>query len=315
MHLYRLFTTAAAAALATGALAGPALAATPPDASGNYTFSTLNNPADPTFNQLLGVNDSGLISGYYGSGEANHPNRGYLIAQPYGQGHYRNENFPGAAQTQVTGLNNVGTTVGFLVNAKGANSGFYARHGNFHKADFPTSNSASPRVDQLLGVNDHNVAVGFYTDGQGVNHGYAFNIKRHSYRSIAVSGDTNVTAAGINNAGDVAGFATTADGATEAFLKRADGTVAHLTFPGASSTQAFGVNNGDEVVGDYTVGSGDAATTHGFAWVPGLGFVNVDDPNGVGATTINGVNDHGKLVGFYTDSNGNTDGLVATPSL
>jgi hypothetical protein len=48
-------------------------------------------------------------------------------------------------------------------------------------------------------------------------------------------------------------------------------------------------------------------------WVPGVGFANVDDPNGVGATTINGVNDRGDLVGFYTDSAGNTDGLLAHP--
>jgi hypothetical protein len=33
----------------------------------------------------------------------------------------------------------------------------------------------------------------------------------------------------------------------------------------------------------------------------------------VGATTLNGINDHGLLVGFYTDSAGNTDGFLATP--
>ena len=39
----------------------------------------------------------------------------------------------------------------------------------------------------------------------------------------------------------------------------------------------------------------------------------VDDPHGAGTTTINGVNDHGQLVGFYVDSNGNTDGFLASP--
>ena len=51
----------------------------------------------------------------------------------------------------------------------------------------------------------------------------------------------------------------------------------------------------------------------GFIWSPGFGFESVNDPNGVGSTTINGVNDRGTLVGFYTDSAGNTDGLVAHP--
>ena len=39
----------------------------------------------------------------------------------------------------------------------------------------------------------------------------------------------------------------------------------------------------------------------------------VDDPHGQGTTTINGVNDVGDLVGFYTDSAGNTDGMLALP--
>jgi hypothetical protein len=61
------------------------------------------------------------------------------------------------------------------------------------------------------------------------------------------------------------------------------------------------------------VGSGNSAQTHGFTWRPGYGFTTVDDPNGIGTTLINGVNDHGDLVGFYTDAAGNTDGMLAQP--
>ncbi len=44
------------------------------------------------------------------------------------------------------------------------------------------------------------------------------------------------------------------------------------------------------------------------------GFTTVDDPHGAGTTTtINGVNDRGQVVGFYTDAAGNTDGMLATP--
>ena len=312
----RLLAAALTSAVTAGAIAGAAAAATPtsatpPDASGNYTFTTLDNHKDPTFNQLLGINNSGLIAGYFGSGQGNHPNRGYLLSPPDGQGNYRNENVPGFAQTQVVGVNNSGVTVGFAADAKGANVGFYNAHHRFHIANFPAGDPASPAVDQLLGVNDHGRAVGFYTDGHGTNHGYSYDIASHRFRRITVAGDSNITAAGINNEGDVAGIGTNGAGTTEAFLKRSDGRVFHLSYPGSSSTQAFGVNDGDEVVGDYTVGSGSSATTHGFVWAPGLGFENVDDPNGVGSTTLNGVNDRGTLVGFYTDSAGNTDGLLA----
>ncbi|MGH2894308.1 MAG: hypothetical protein ACRDPM_13750 [Solirubrobacteraceae bacterium] len=120
----RLLGALAASALAVAGVAevaGPASAATmqPPDASANFVFHTVNNNHDSTFNQLLGINNSGTIAGYFGSGEKGHPNRGYVVRPPYGQGNFTNENFPGAAQTQVVGINNSGDTVGFWVDATG----------------------------------------------------------------------------------------------------------------------------------------------------------------------------------------------------
>lgn len=307
---------AASALVVTGAagVVGTASAAStqPPDASANFVFHTVNNNRDDTFNQLLGINNSGTIAGYFGSGEKGHPNRGYVVRPPYAQGNFTNENFPGAAQTQVVGINNNGDTVGFWVDGKGANHGLYALKGHGLKtADFPTTDNAKPMVDQLLAVNDHDVAVGFYTDSKGNNHGFADDIAHRHFRAINVPGDSNVTTAGINNEGDVAGFADNGAGATEGYLLRSDHKVYRLNVPGASATMAFGLNDGDEVVGAYTDGTGDNATTHGFIWSPGFGFMNIDDPNGVGATTLNGVNDRGTIVGFYTDSAGNTDGLLA----
>jgi hypothetical protein len=262
--------TLAAGALAASASASPAT--TPVDASGNYQFHTLNDQKDPTFNQLLGINNSGLIAGYYGSGaDAQHPNKGYTLSPGYGQGNYHNENFPGSAQTQVTGLNNSGITVGFWVDGNGANFGFYRAHHHYHQIDFPTGHNASPQVQQALGVNDHGIAVGFYTDKNGSNHGWTYNIAKHHYALVHVKGDTNVTGAAINDLGDIAGFATNGAGNTEAYLLRSDGKVVHLNVPGASSTQAFGVNDGDEVVGAYTVGTGDNAPSYGFVCRPASG--------------------------------------------
>ncbi|MGB6599925.1 MAG: hypothetical protein WBE77_02445, partial [Candidatus Cybelea sp.] len=79
----------------------------------DFTFTTINNNTDPTFNQLLGINDKMTISGYYGSGAADHPNRGYTVVPPYAQGNFTAEDFPGSAQTQVTCLDNKGNTGGF----------------------------------------------------------------------------------------------------------------------------------------------------------------------------------------------------------
>jgi hypothetical protein len=286
----------------------------------------LNNANDPTFNQLLGINVKGKIVGYFGSGAKGHPNMGYRLKPPYQQGNYASENFPGSMQTQVTGLNDLGVTVGFW---SSQNKGqpderqlrvlLHRRH-RFHSVNFPTTNNASPPVNQLLGVNDRDVAVGFYVNAQGNNRGYEYNITTGRFSRVLRPGapggkaGPSLNAAAISNLGDVAGFYTTAGGVTDAFLKTADGSFTKLAVPGASMTQAFGVNNSDKVVGTYTVGTGSTAMMHGFTWKPGHGFTTVDDPHGVGTTIINGVNDLGDLVGFYTDAAGNTDGMLAQPS-
>jgi hypothetical protein len=302
---------AAAATAGSAALAGPAIAATqsPADASAQFAFQSVSDSADKTFNQLLGINNADTIAGYFGSGEKGHPNKGYTLHVTF-----KNENFMGAAQTQVIGINNEDATVGFWATSGGANHGFYsASNGSLHTADDPAASAAKTVTDQLLGVNDHQIAVGFYADAKGTNHGYTYNIATHSYGQVTVAGDSNVTASGINNNGDIAGFATNGAGATEGFLVLPNGHVVHLNVPGATMTQAFGVNDGDEVVGTYTVGTGNNAKSYGFIWSPGFGFETINDPNGVGATTLNGINDRGQLVGFYTDQGGNTIGLVARP--
>jgi hypothetical protein len=313
----RPLAAAALAALGLGLAVAPAAAmaapATPPDASANFSFRVVDNPKDPTFNQLLSINNFGVAAGYFGSGMKGHPNRGYTLEVNRPQLAFASENYPGAAQTQVTGINDARVTVGFLADKAGNNSGFYSIRGAFKTANYPTRSHSKPAVDQLLGINDNDVAVGFYSDAKNVNHGYTYNIKTHAFRPVTVAGDTNVTAASINRVGDIAGFASTASGTTEGFLEYPGGKVVHLQVPGATMTQAFGVNDGDEVVGAYTIGSGSNAMSYGFIWSPGFGFQTVNDPNGIGSTVINGVNDHGKLVGFYTDSAGNTDGFVAKP--
>ena len=80
------------------------------------------------------------------------------------------------------------------------------------------------------------------------------------FTAIKIPGAVSTVATGINNAGDIAGFATDAAGTTTSWLRHAG----HLTayqFPGGSNTQALGVNSTGHIVGSYLDGSG---TMHGF---------------------------------------------------
>jgi hypothetical protein len=287
-----------------------------------YQIVSLNDQRDLTFNQLLGINNAGLIAGYFGSGAEGHPNKGYVLRPPFAQADFGNENFPGSVQTQVTGLDDIGITVGFWSKQDTAsmtndNFGFYSFHGRFFNVNFPTGDNAKPPVNQLLGVNNEGVAVGFYTNGQGNNRGYEYDIYTRRFTRVLMPGapqgvaGPSLTAAAINNHGDVAGYYNKTASVVDAFLKMHSGQFITLAFPGASMTQAFGVNDADEVVGAYTTGSGNSAVSHGFTWRAGK-FTTVNI-GGASSTTINGVNDEGDLVGFFTDAKGNTDGFVALP--
>jgi hypothetical protein len=314
----------AAATIASGlltagavALAGAASASTlSAHSNGHYSFQTIDNPKDLTFNQLLGINDEHQIVGYFGSGMAGHPNKGYVIP-PFSHS-FVDENFPGSVQTQVTGENNRGITVGFWSNTNmgvgmDANFGWVDVDGHFKTADYPASSPASPAVDQLLGVNDSDIAVGFYTDANNVNHGYEYNIYRNTYSTVVdpQNPGASLQSTAINDRGDIAGNV-----GSDGFLLTRGGKFITLSAPGASSTMALGVNNFDEVVGVF-VPSSNANALEGFTWTPQHGFTIVNDPHGVNdgnlTTTINGVNDFGQVVGFYVDANGNTDGFLATP--
>jgi len=327
----RKITVLGAAALATMLAATVLAAAEPAQAvdvqagsavpAVTYTFRTVDNNKDQGFNQLLGINNHGKIAGYYGSGAQGHKNKGYVLAPPYGQSNYRAENFPNSAQTQVTGLNNVGVTVGFFSGTNKANPaanayfGFWAKNGRFHKIVFPAAKApagkSKPPVDQLLGINNAGEAVGFYLDRSRHSHGFLYSISTHKFVKIPLARSVNVTGTGINNKNAVVGFFNTATGKVKSFYITQGATtrVHTLAFPGADLTQALGVNDHGEVVGAYTIGP----KTFGFTWTVAGHFHKINDPHGAGTTVVNGVNNAGDLVGFYTSSNGSTHGMLATP--
>jgi len=283
--------------------------------SATLTFQDIINTADPTFNQELGINNSGLIAGYFGSGGPGFPNQGYTVGPPYTS--FTPENYPGSVQTQVTGLNNIGTTVGFWSDTNMGpgldnNFGFVDIGGTFTNVNNPATATTPPVFNQLLGVNDSNIAVGFYTDAGGNTHGYTYNIAATTFSANIddPSAVGNTTAAAINNSGEIAGFYTDAGGTFHGFIDNG-GTFTTLDAPGAMDTTLLGLNNLGQAVG-FDVDA--AMQMHGIiCTIATSSCVQVDDPKGIGTTTFNGINDKGQIVGFYVDAGDNTIGLLANP--
>jgi hypothetical protein len=304
------------AALSVATQAGATTVAPHSAATTTYSFTTLDNQADLTFNQLLGINNHNVIAGYFGSGAAGHPNKGYLLKSPYAQADYVNENFPGSVQTQVTGLNYIGDTCGFWVSGNNTNRGFVEWNGVFTAYTDPSTPKVAGAVNQLLGINNKGIAVGFYNDAKGNAHAYKVNQATNVFTAIKIPDAVSATATAINNMGYITGFFTDAAGDTSSWLLTPTGQLTTFQFPGGSDTQALGISDSkNQIVGSYLDGSG---VMHGFVLTDPMGPVShwqsIDDPNGVGSTVVNGINTAGDLVGFYTDSAGNTDGMLAAPT-
>jgi hypothetical protein len=117
-------------------------------------------------------------------------------------------------------------------------------------------------------------------------------------------------AAAINNRGKIAGFYTDATGGIHGFMDN-HGVFTTVDAPGATTTELFGLNDHGIAVGEDIVGG----VTHGIIYNNRTGkFTTLDDPNAVGSTVFNGINNKGDIVGFYSDAAGNTHGLLAVPA-
>jgi hypothetical protein len=281
-------------------------------------FTTLDNPGDPTFNQLLSIDDKGTIAGYFGSGMQGHPNIAYIIKPPYTK--YIPAMVPASTQTQVQSFIEGGTNSGFWAPSNtgtDANFGFIELvNGSTLYLDVNDPLTGSlPVVNQVVGVNAAGNAAGFYNDVNGLSHGYVFSIKTGGFTPVNVSGATSTQALGINANNIVCGSYTKPKSAnvseTKGFLLNlATNASTHFAITGSLNTQFLGINKNGIAVGFYT---GSDNFPHGFIYNSATGAVIiVNDPNAAQGTTLNGINDNGEIVGFYGDAAGNTHGMIVT---
>jgi hypothetical protein len=128
----RIVVLGASLAFMMGCGGGTSIQSCPTSAT--FSFTAINFAGD-TFSQLLGINNSGKIAGYHGSGaDAQHPNQGFTVVPP---ATFTTENFPNSVQTQVIAINTNGDTAGFYVDAAGVTHGFLDLGGTFTTVDAP----------------------------------------------------------------------------------------------------------------------------------------------------------------------------------
>ncbi|HEX3496845.1 MAG TPA: hypothetical protein VHT02_06685 [Methylocella sp.] len=287
-------------------------------------FFKLNNPGDLSFNQLLGINNQKIIAGYFGDGTVV-VNNGYVLVP---NTHYSVENFAGTppaghtiTQTQAIGINNseVPVIVGFWADQNGLQFGWDDIKGVFTTVLDPNATAGSGNQN-LLGVNESNKAAGFWTDSAGNEHGFVVNlaITPPSFTEIPpklFNGAVATQASGITDNNIVCGFWADKNGIDHGFFGPLGSPTNsfQVTINGvvAKSTQALGCSN-KFIVGSYVDFNGK---THGFIF-DGKTFTQFNAPGssqtaafGVAGTIINGVNDEGDIVGFFSDGT-NVNGFV-----
>ena len=306
-------------------LVGAAVLAAMPAIAGAAAeqFVVLDNPGDPHFNQLLGINNARIIVGYFGDGTVV-ANNGYVLVP---HNHYSVENFTHlasgdkASQTQAIGIDNdarAPNIVGFYTDNKtGFTHGFLDANGVQVAVDDPLGSSphVSAPLQNLLGTNVRNQSAGFWVDNSGHEHGFVARLStvtnKFSFTEIPPSvfkGAVATQASNINDSSEVCGFWTDANGISHGFV----GTLGvhyrsfEAVIPGVSvvSTQAFGCNNNGAIVGQFTDSGG---AIHGFIYEAGT-YQAFDAPGssqkaefGVQGTLINCINDFGDIVGFFSD--------------
>ncbi len=182
----------------------------------------------------FGINDHGAIVGQYVTADGS-ATPGFIKVNARSTITINAPSGPNTVNAQS--INNNGMVVGFYVGTDGQDHGFMASEGNGKTATVTATAIADPTIpnvagepgatfvfSQILGINDHGIAVGYYGDSTTSQHGFLYNTHTGQYTflddpSEAFNNGVEVTQiTGINNAGEITGFYSDANGVFHGFV-------------------------------------------------------------------------------------------------
>ena len=122
----------------------------------------------------------------------------------------------------------------------------------------------------------------------------------YQYANLAYPGALLTLPNAINNGGSVVGSYFDASSNQHGFLFR-DGKFYSIDVPGSTATEAMGINDFGDIVGDYQLPG--PLNFHGFIRHRGE-FSKLDEPNAAFGTKALAINNSGVIVGSYDDAHG-----------
>lgn len=201
-------------------------------------------------------------------------------------------NSPSSTSIAFYGINSSNVAVGWCTNTSGVQVGFTYSRGHFTDVTIPGA-----ILTNAIGINDAGTIVGTYVTSTGIQHGFV--LVGSTLTNLDPPGVTSTaTAWGINNSGVISAFGINSSGTYVSFTTPDMGqtwTPLHAPGEGSTGTAMHQINNNGDVVGTYFDTSGNR---HGVLYHGGM-YTSFDDPNGVGSTRANGVNDMLVMVGRY----------------
>ena len=218
---------------------------------------------------------------------------------------------PGALETYLVGISNNGVAVGFYVDSSGNTHGLEVLANGTLVYPFDDPNGATTTA--FFGVNNSGTIVG-YDSSNSLPAIQSFILSGGVYGVFSIPGcGSPFIPAGIhdiNDSGDVAGSC--GPSLVSGYIQTSGNAPVVFTLPGALDVDAEGINNLDQVVGEYVTPSG---TTRGYGFIRNADgtYTLVDYPGGVYSTAFSGINDAGVLVGDWRDFSSNIYAFYGTP--
>jgi hypothetical protein len=263
-------------------------------------LETFDLPLDVPSTQ--GINQRGDIVGYgYKDIDRSSVHRGFVR---FRNGATTIFNFPGFS-TYASEINTSGTVCGYYSEPRGILHGWFFTGGVYSTFDIPGATSTS-----IFGLNDAGDFVGNYT------------LADSQYNPFLDSGGTVIpidvgfatdftTASAVSSDGTVVGYyQTTPSSLVAGFIRATDGTITSgIQDPDAVvyGTYCYGINFRGWVVGTYTTSFfvGNSA----FLFKAPNQFINYSIP-AASITVFSGINDQGRICGFYINGDGSIHGII-----
>jgi hypothetical protein len=183
-----------------------------------------------------------------------------------------------------------------------------ASAGDYEFTNFngPYAGTNAAAGTNMNGISNSGVSVGFDIDNNGDLHNFLVNPLRSALvTELNINGSMNAMALGVNVRGTVVGT----DGNSNAFYEN-HGRVTTFIPLGGTAAVAIGINDLDQIVGQYTTSGG---TMPGFVRLKQNLYDTINAPSGATSDVVNaqGINNRGQVVGFYAGNDGNVHGFMA----